>query len=71
MRRTTLAQSTAERPVGARQPAMANAPFAPPPLSEEERAADQRALKWIVGWLGGCAFLGGLYLVFAIWLDWI
>lgn len=50
---------------------MANAPFAPPPLSEEERAADQRALKWIVGWLGGCAFLGGLYLVFAIWLDWI
>jgi hypothetical protein len=41
------------------------------PLSSAERAADQRSLKLIVGWLGGCALLGGVYLVFAIWLDWV
>lgn len=52
---------------------------APPPgvarepgaLSEAERAADRRSLVVIVAWLGGCAFLGALYLVLAIWLDWV
>ncbi len=43
----------------------------PEPLSEAERAADQRSLRLLIGWLGGCALLGGLYLVFAIWLDWV
>ncbi|MBM4016253.1 MAG: hypothetical protein FJ293_14990 [Planctomycetes bacterium] len=43
----------------------------PEPLSAAERAADQRSLRLLVGWLGGCALLGSLYLVFAIWLDWV
>ena len=47
------------------------APPDPSPLSDEERAADRRSLKWIVGWLGGCAFFGGLFLVYAIWKDWV
>jgi hypothetical protein len=46
-------------------------PSEPAPGSPEERAADVRALKIFVLWLGGCAALGALYLVLAIWLDWV
>ncbi len=47
------------------------APSDPAPGSDEERAADLRTLKVFVLWLGGCAFVGGLLLVFAIYLDWV
>jgi len=46
-------------------------PSAPSPLTAEEQAADRRSLKVLVCWLGGCAFVGALYLLFAIWLDWV
>jgi hypothetical protein len=46
-------------------------PVLPSPLSPEEAAADRRSLKVLVIWLGGCAFVGALYLLFAIWLDWV
>lgn len=46
-------------------------PGVPSPLSPEEAAADRRSLKLLVFWLGGCAFVGALYLLFAIWLDWV
>jgi hypothetical protein len=42
----------------------------PPPLTEEERAADRRALKVLVLWLGGCAAIAAVFLVVAIYLDW-
>ena len=48
-----------------------SSPDLPPPLSPEEAAADRRSLKVLVLWLGGCAFVGALYLLFAIWLDWV
>jgi hypothetical protein len=44
---------------------------APAPGSPEERAADRRALKAMLVWFGVCALLGALYLVLAIYVDWI
>jgi hypothetical protein len=43
----------------------------PAPGSPEERAQDLRTLKIFVVWLGGCAAIAALFLVFAIWLDWM
>jgi len=43
----------------------------PPPGSAEERAQDLRALKLFVLWLGGCAAIAALFLLFAIYLDWV
>ena len=43
----------------------------PAPGSAKERAGDLRTLKLFVLWLGGCAAVASLLLVFAIWLDWI
>ena len=43
----------------------------PEPGSPEERAADLRTLKLFVFWMGGCAALAALFLVLAIYLDWV
>jgi len=44
---------------------------APDPVSESERAEDRRALKGIVFWLVGCSIAAVLFLLFAIYLDWV
>ena len=43
----------------------------PPPGSQEERAQDIRALKIFLLWIGGCAAVAAIFLLFAIWLDWV
>lgn len=63
-----MAASNHER---APDPSVPPSPGVPTPLSPEEAAADRRSLKLLVFWLGGCAFIGALYLLFAIWLDWV
>ena len=43
---------------------------APEPGSPEERAADRRALKVMLIWIGVMAMLAALYLVLSIYIDW-
>ena len=43
----------------------------PAPESAEERRGDRRALKVIVIWFCVCATLAALYLVLAIYVDWV
>jgi hypothetical protein len=44
---------------------------APDPGSPEERAADRRALKVMLIWFCVMVTLAALYLVLAIYVDWI
>lgn len=45
--------------------------LAPAPGSPEERAADRRALKAMLLWFCAMALIAALYLVLAIYVDWI
>lgn len=42
----------------------------PAPGSDEERAADRRALKAMLIWFCVMAMLAALYLVLGIYVDW-
>jgi len=42
-----------------------------PPGSGDERAEDLRVLKGMLFWLSLWAFAGLLFLILAIWVDWV
>ncbi len=44
---------------------------APDGSGGETSADDARAFRTIIFWIVGCALLGALFLIFAIWVDWV